>query len=535
MVMMKRIAVVMAIFCCFLFGAKASAAMILEYDGGVHNYTGSIFSLSVNGKQLDNLPLAPIIFNDRALVPVREVFEALGATVSYEGETKKITVTYKGKKGVIQIDSEDAEIDGKKVKIPEGITPKLIAKWGESAKTMVPVRFVSDSVGLIVEFDVSKGMIMVREDKPEQENVSENQPAAPQNKITDISATEQDGVVTVKVKASGTVGKMTKPAVTQSGVLYVDVENMGYKVSNKQQINLGAVLAVRLGLHDSSVRIAIDTEEMDDYYVSASGNYITFKIAKEGAEIVKDTEENGEKTEEEPKVEEKPRPKPSELSGGKIYVVLDAGHGGTDPGALGTLMTEEELAVYHEALESTEPIVDTLLAGTGEKYKEKDIALSVVKKVQKKLEEKGVDVILTRSGDTYPTLDERPELANNRGAAMFLSIHLNSTVMPVTAAQGMEIYYSETNNGKEYGITSKEMASIILKKTVKSADTQSRGVRARNLLVTRKSYMPSNLIEIGFMNNPDELAKLITDEYQEKIADGIAEGILEVLGKIKLP
>ena len=198
-------------------------------------------------------------------------------------------------------------------------------------------------------------------------------------------------------------------------------------------------------------------------------------------------------------------------------------------------MTEEELAEYHEALESTEPIVDTLLAGTGEKYKEKDIALSVVKKVQKKLEEKGVDVILTRSGDTYPTLDERPELANNRGAAMFLSIHLNSTVMPVTAAQGMEIYYSENNNGKEYGITSKEMASIILKKAVKSAGTQSRGVRARNLLVTRKSYMPSNLIEIGFMNNPDELAKLITDEYQEKIADGIAEGILEVLGKIKLP
>ena len=47
--------------------------------------------------------------------------------------------------------------------------------------------------------------------------------------------------------------------------------------------------------------------------------------------------------------------------------------------------------------------------------------------------------------------------------------------------------------------------------------------------------MPANLIEIGFMNNPDELAKLITDEYQNQIADGIAEGILEVLGKIKLP
>ena len=530
--MMKRIAVVLAIFCCVLFGAKASAAMILEYDGGVHNYTGSIFSLSVNGRQLDDLPLAPIIFNDRALVPVREVFEALGATVSYEGDTKKVTVMYNGKKSVIQINSEDAEIDGRKVKIPEGITPKLIAKWGESAKTMVPVRFVSDSIGLIVEFDASRGLIIVREDSPIQENFSENPPTGSQNKITDISVTEQDGVVTVKVKASGNVGKMTGPAVTQNGVLYVDVENMGYQVSNRQQVNLGAVLTVRLGTHGNDVRVAIDTEGMSSYDVSASENYITFKIAKEGAEIVKDTNGNEGTGEEQA---EAPRPKPSELSGGKIYVVLDAGHGGKDPGASGTLMTEEELAVYHEALESTEPIVETLPAGTGEKYDEKDIALSVVKKVQRRLEENGVDVILTRSGDTYPTLDERPELANNRGAAMFLSIHLNSTVAPVTAAHGMEIYYSESNNGNDYGITSKEMASIILKKTVKSTNAKSRGVKARELLVTRKSYMPSNLIEIGFMSNPDELAKMITDEYQEKIAAGIAEGILEVLGKIKLP
>ena len=533
--MMKRLAVILAIFCCFLFGAKVSAAMLLEYDGGVHNYTGSVFSLSVNGKQLKNLPLEPIIFNDRALVPVREVFEALGAKVLYDGETKKITVTYNGKKSVIKIDSDTAEIGGKKVKIPDGVTPKLIAKWGESAKTMVPVRFVSDSVGLIVEFDVSNGMIVVKEEKKEEEKPAESGSNTTQNKITDISASEADGVVTVKVKASDNIKKMSSPSVTQSGVLFVDVEELGYKVSNKQQINLGAVLTVRLGLHENSVRIAVDTNEMSSYDVSVSGKTITFKIAQQGAKIVPDTDTD-ETQEKEPKTEEPvKRPRPSELSGGKLYVVLDAGHGGSDPGAIGNLMTEEELSVYREALESEEPVIDTLEAGTGKTQKEKDIALSVVKKVKERLEEKGVDVILTRSGDTYPTLDERPALANSRGAAMFLSIHLNSTVMPVTAAQGMEIYYSESNNGKDYGITSKEMAMAILKKAVKSAGTLSRGVKARNLLVTRKSYMPANLIEIGFMNNPEELAKLITEEYQNKIADGITEGILEVLGKITLP
>jgi len=531
---MKRTAFILAILCCFLFGGAASASMILEYGGGVHNYTGSVFALSVNGEELKNLPLEPIIFNDRALVPVREVFEALGAKVLYKSATRDIVITYSGKNVTIQIDSNVAYIDGKTTKIPDGVTPMLIAKWGESAKTMVPVRFVSDSVGLLVDFDGKSGKISVSEKEKEKDKDTKTV----QNKITGISAKEKDGVVTVTVTASGNITKMSSPSVTASGTLYVDVDNLGYSISNKKEVNLGAVSTVRLGLHENSVRIAIDTENMKKHSVSISGKSIIFMIAAdETAEITPDNknddEDNEGKTGDEGKDSNKP--KPSELSGGKIYVVLDAGHGGTDPGAIGNLMTEEELEVFHKALQSEEPIVDTLEAGTGKTYYEKTIALSVAKKVRDKLEEKGVNVIMTRAGDTYPTLDERPEIANKRGAAMFLSIHLNSTVMPVTAANGIEIYYSESNNGKEYGITSKEMASIIVKKAAKSAGTTQRGVKAGNLLVTRKSVMPANLIEIGFMNNPDELLKLISDSYQEKIADGIAEGILEVLGKIKLP
>lgn len=523
---MKRTAFILVMLCCFLFGCAVSASMILEYGGGVHNYTGSVFSLSVNGEELTDLPLEPIIFNDRALVPVREVFEALGANVLYKSDTRDVIITYSGRKVTIQIDSNVAEIDGKTTKIPDGVTPMLIAKWGESAKTMVPVRFVSDSVGLLVDFDQKSGRISVTEKEKDTQKT--------QNKITGISAKEKDGVVTVTVTASGNISKISSPAVTAGGTLYVDVDNLGYSVSNKKEINMGAVLAVRLGLHENSVRIAIDTENMKKHNVSISGKNIIFTVtADETADIVEPADKNDEKTDSDK--EDKTKPKPSELSEGKIYVVLDAGHGGTDPGAIGNLMTEEELEIFHKAKDSEEPIIDTLEAGTGKTYYEKTIALSVAKKVRDKLEEKGVNVIMTRTGDTYPTLDERPEIANKRGAAMFLSIHLNSTVMPVTAAQGIEIYYSESNNEKGYGITSKEMASIILKKASKSAGTTARGVKSGNLLVTRKSVMPANLIEIGFMNNPDELLKLITDEYQEKIADGIAEGILEVLGKIKLP
>ena len=527
---MKRLAFIGILICCFLFGANAFASLILEYDGGVHNYTGSIYSLSVNGKELKNLPLEPIIFKDRALVPVREVFEALGATVTYKEARKEILIKYNGKTTLIQINSNVAEIDGKEVQILDNVTPKLIAKWGESAKTMVPVRFVSDSVGLKVDFDGIAGKIDVSEPAPKTDTTDSKQ-----NKITGITAKEADSVTEVTVTASGSILKISEPGVTAGGVLFVDVDNMGYTTKNKKEVNLGAVMTVRLGLHDNSTRIAIDTKDMKKYKVTLSGKNIVFRITQdEGAEVEAPQEDNkGDKKDE--NEEKQNLPKPSELSEGKIYVVLDAGHGGMDPGAIGNLMTDEELDAYHEALLSTEPVLETMEAGTGEKWYEKTIALAVTKKVQEKLEKAGISVLMTRSGDTYPTLDERAEKANKRGAAMFLSIHLNSTVMEVTAANGMEIYYSEKNNGDEYGVTSKQMASTILKKAAKSADALSRGVKSGNLLVTRKSVMPANLIEIGFINNPDELAKLITDEYQDKIATGIAEGILEVLGKIKLP
>lgn len=142
---------------------------------------------------------------------------------------------------------------------------------------------------------------------------------------------------------------------------------------------------------------------------------------------------------------------------------------------------------------------------------------------------------MTRTGDTYPTLDERPELANSSGAALFLSIHLNSTATEVTAAKGIEVYYSENNNDIGYVINSQQTAEIILKDVIAATGAKSRGVKSANHLVTRKSQMPANLIEIGFMNNPTELKNLADESYQNKLAHGIANGITDALAKVVLP
>lgn len=544
---MRKIAVILCVLCCFFVNTAYAASMLLEYDGGIHNYTGAVYELKINGKTINDLPLEPIIFNDRALVPVREVFEELGATVNYYDTDKVIKISYGSKAVKLQIGSSMATVDGIKRSIPDGVAPKLIAKWGEDAKTMVPVRFISENVGLNVEFDSKNGIISISE---KSVRPSANPTAAPaptatpdtfSSVLNKLKYEENDGVVTVTVSASGEIDSISKPATTSAGVLYVDVYGAKYTTANTTAVNLGSVKAVRFGLHDECTRIAIDTSGMKKYSASLASDKksVVFKIsgdasAAAGTSTPSATPSASPTASASPAPTSSPTAKPIVYSE-KMTVVLDAGHGGSDPGAISYLMNDEEMEKYYAALESTEPILATMEHGSGEKYNEKDIALSVTKKVKAKLEAKGINVIMTRTGDTYPTLDERPALANEKGAVIFVSIHLNSTTSAVTAAKGIEVYYSEQNNDNELGITSKELAKKILNAAVDAAGAKSRGVKSGNLLVNRKCLMPSALVELGFMNNPEELELLTSESYQNKLATGIANGIISAHNAITIP
>ena len=489
---MKKAFALIVFLCCLLFATTSFASLLLEYDDGIHNYTGALYKLSVNGNLLSDLPLEPIIFNDRALVPVREVFEALGAQVFYENETKKITISYKEKNIGIQIDSNEATIGGEIIPIPDGLTPKLIAKWGDSAKTMVPVRFVSESIGLLVDFDSVLELISVSE--PGNPGI---------NTVTEIIDGEENGTIMIEVHTTDSIKSHDGPYITSGGVLYADIPNTRYQTPNSIPLNYPYVHSVRVGAQDFGTRIAIDLDKpkVKNYSVYVFKNNLIFYITiDENADSGGTADDTG--------LQFSERPRPSILSGGKKYVVLDAGHGGKDSGAISNI---------------------------GGTVYEKDIALSVVTKIKNILVNCGIDVIMTRSGDTYPTLGERCEIANNIGAAMFLSVHLNATASETTTAQGMEIYYCETNNSAEYGLASSQMAAIILARTLKSTGAPSRGVKSGNLYVTRETFMPANLIEIGFINNPDELELLKNNAYQDLVAQGIADGIIEVLNKITLP
>lgn len=513
---MKKLIALLLVLSSFL--TTAHAAMILEYNGGQHNYTGSVYSLVVNGKAV-SVPLEPIIFNERALVPVREVFEAMGAVVTYIPNTREITVDMGETYVSMQIDNPYAFINGNKKEIPDGLVPMLIAKLGESAKTMVPVRFVSESIGMNVIFDGANGVIKIS--NPAQFNPEKDEVQAKDNYIRKLSASQVDDEVTISIGFEAPVTKTGELTfIKSSGVLYCDVYDTGYKTSNNTSIGKGAVKTVRLGEHEDYTRVAIDTSGTEGYYKKLSSDGMTLKITVKGTMTeTPDNPATSTPTQKPtstptttPSTSPTPTPTPTptpeaHLKGEKI-IVLDAGHGGQDPGAVYT----------HD----------------GVTYQEKVINLAVAKKVEKLLKAKGIRVEMTREGDTFPELTARPAFANKLGAAMFVSIHTNS-IENNNTANGIEVYYSKTNNSDRYGLTSKKLATDVYKNLIKNTSATQRGVKTEQHAVTWRSEMPAILIELGFITNKDEALNLYSDEYQELLAGAIAAAIIDNMNTVQIP
>ncbi|MFN8670881.1 MAG: N-acetylmuramoyl-L-alanine amidase [Candidatus Sericytochromatia bacterium] len=178
---------------------------------------------------------------------------------------------------------------------------------------------------------------------------------------------------------------------------------------------------------------------------------------------------------------------------GKYLVVVDAGHGGPDPGAIGP-----------------------------SKIQEKDVTLAVSYYLSKMLKDNGIGVLMARGDDSDIDLQPRVDVANNNNADLFVSIHCNA--LDGNSPSGIETYY-RTPQSLDFG-------KIIHKNVVQGVGTPDRGLRGdRNLFVIRKTTMPSVLIEIGYITNPTEEANLSNSAHQKKIAQSIYKGIKEYLGK----
>lgn len=189
----------------------------------------------------------------------------------------------------------------------------------------------------------------------------------------------------------------------------------------------------------------------------------------------------------------------------KQIVVLDAGHGGTDPGAVRTLNGKtiyEKNLNYKIMYELTRQYFDT--------------------------PDSEVKVYYTRYDDTLVNLYSRAAFSDLVGADMFISLHMNANTK--STVKGTEVYYYAPNTAVNAGgLNSKTLATLALDSITSKLGTQKRYISSKNLVVTRENKVPAILIELGYMSNKDDLTMLTDEVFQEEAAYAIYQTICEVL------
>ena len=221
-------------------------------------------------------------------------------------------------------------------------------------------------------------------------------------------------------------------------------------------------------------------------------------------------------------------------------ILIDPGHGGKDPGTIGSYIENgKTIPVY-----------------------EKNIALTVSLALHDMLRKNYPDkkILLTRSDDTYPSLEERVEMANKvplkkNEAILFISIHANAALFK--APYGFEVWYLPPDYRRDVidkNAASKEIAhilnimleeefsteSILIAKNISDGldaqigkETKNRGLKEKEWFVVRNAKMPSVLIELGFVTNPEEAKRLNTPSYLQKCAQGIYNGLTAFISRFE--
>ncbi len=176
------------------------------------------------------------------------------------------------------------------------------------------------------------------------------------------------------------------------------------------------------------------------------------------------------------------------LQSGRLVVVLDPGHGGSDPGAVGINGIQE-----------------------------KQVTLAIAQQLAAYLTQQGVQVILTRTDDRDVELEPRVQMAEQAHANLFVSIHANSISMDRPDVNGIETYYYSSGE---------QMAQVIQDSIVQGTGMNDKGTHSARFYVLRRTSMPAVLIETGFVTGSEDAAHLANAIFQNQMALSIAQGIL---------
>lgn len=410
--------------------------------------------------------VSPVIENGRTLVPYRALLEALGGEVSWDPKKMTATAVLGSDEVKVTIDSTIGYVNG--VQKTLDVPARII-----DGRTLIPVRFVLENLKCTVLWDNDTRTVLITSPKNSEAT-----------KISSVKVEKTDTAWRVAVTGDNLISGMSTTSYFNPDRFGVDIKN-AVLTTETESITTDSELfsAVRFSQYsDTTVRIVVDLNEKIAGNVSLSADhktlYIDFAIQKSILPLLN------------PAASQK-------------LVAIDPGHGGNDPGSSG---------VYN-----------------GRTINEKDINLSVAKRLYALLSAASVNVKLLRDSDSTISIYNRPAEANRLGASLYIAVHNNCYTSAVP--HGSEIlYYNKAGETDKYGFTSQQLATFLQKDLIESTGLPSRGIKNNKAyIVLNRTTMPAVIVEGGFLSNPSDLEYMVTGTFVEDYAQAAAKGIIQTL------
>ena len=446
--------------------------------------SADIVNVTLNGEPM-TLDVPAVLYSvdgidGRTMVPVRPIAEALGASVLWLGESRQVLVQTETDTIVLPLGQSTAVVNGQTVPLP-GAVPAAIAQYSGVERTMVPLRFVSEQLHAQVDWDNDSFTARV--------SAQVKPPLLPdKGALLGIAPDDKAQTIAIYLEKEPEFELMDlgdRVAIDLPGFVVTGGKEVSIPVENP------VVERVRYAQHGSSLRpeyahttrVVLDLAEGCSYseHVAVFWDKNLMALV-----VLVAPPDSG--------IELPIRPG-EDWDPAAYTVVLDAGHGGSASGA-----------VYEGIMEKTITLPITLRAG-------------------ELLEEKGYNVVLTRSSDVYMDLYDRSKVANNVGADVFVSIHANASTTKPDFAGTFTYSYPNSLEGAK-------LAGMIQKAVVNAAGSLDRGLLTNDYVVLRETHMPAALLETGFMSCHEELMLLVQPDYQEQLAQGVAKGIENYLATL---
>jgi N-acetylmuramoyl-L-alanine amidase len=458
---------------------------------------------------MDNKPLElevlSIMEDDQIFIPARNIVEALGGRITWFPTLKLLTINIDNHIVRLVIDELSLEMDGKI--IPLKMPAKIIDN-----RVMLPLEVIKIITPVEVEWDNQTKTLSINTIRPYLLKVRSYSDSDKTRIVIDLSE-----------KTEFKANKLTNP-----DKIFIDIMGSILKLEDtfkEIEINDGILKTVRTAQFNEEI-----TRVVFDLYQEVKYNIFSLTDPDRVVIDIFRPEKKSEPLLEAlpPKPEEKPVPEPKVV--GKRVVIIDPGHGGSDPGAIGP---------------------------TG--LKESEVTLKVALHLEELLKKAGIPTYLTRYKDDFISLEDRTNFANQKNGFVFVSIHANSTLNNRPTAIGTETFGLSS---KYIGASAKDVAdrenrasrahpevdtdlasiigdleesanikysldfaNIVQKELLKYLKLENRGVKQAPFVVLKGVNMAAVIAEIAFISNPTEEKLLKNNEFSQKTAQALYEAI----------